>query len=285
MIHQIAKWNDVFETSESKRYKSLTWVAMPVGFSSHGYQSMIEEFGDDAPAIYGAWCALVSLAGTMPIRGVLASSKGIPLSISAIARQTFFPQSIFERLFDWAKKPEIGWIIANSGPLLAPPANHPAIAQEPPNNHPGATQQSPSNHPVAKQEIVELPYRTVPYITQQQQQTSERLSSQLDWDGLVKDAEKFRKVSQTDTREVPTDAVLAMAALTVIRRNGLASDIAAEFRAGRVQKPQRFVKKIIESHCEELGVASKTLYDAILMAKARASPGVANSGTHDGAVA
>lgn len=113
-VYRIAKWDEVFETAESRRHKNLTWVSMPIGFTSHGYQSLIDEFGDDAPGIYGAWCALVSLASTMPTRGTLASSRGIPLSRRSIARLTFFPQEVYDRLFEWATRPDIKWIVTEN---------------------------------------------------------------------------------------------------------------------------------------------------------------------------
>jgi hypothetical protein len=139
-VYRIAKWDEVFETAESRRHKSLTWVSMPVGFASHGYQSLIDEFGDDAPAIYGSWCALVSLASTMPRRGIIASSRGIPLSLRQIARLTFFPQNNFERLFEWASRPEIGWIIIDSWQDLEHTDAEKTPAQATPSHRPGDAQ-------------------------------------------------------------------------------------------------------------------------------------------------
>lgn len=128
-MYRIAKWSEVFEKSEARRIKSLAWVSMPIGFSSHGYQSMIEEFKDQAPAIYGAWCALVALASTLPTRGVLASSRGVPITLDAIARQTFFPVEVYRRLFVWAVKPEIGWILEDTVPAQNTPGESPENLQ------------------------------------------------------------------------------------------------------------------------------------------------------------
>ena len=71
---KIKDWSDVFETAESRRYKSLRWIAMPVGFHSAGYQSMVDVFESDAAGVYGAWGALCSLADGCHVRGDLRLS-------------------------------------------------------------------------------------------------------------------------------------------------------------------------------------------------------------------
>ena len=157
-VYRIAKWDTTFVTSESKRYKNLPWIALPTTFQSNGYQSMIDEFGDDAPAIYGAWCSLIKLASSCTVRGVLASSRGKAFTVSRIARMTYFPESVFVRLLAWAQTEEVGWIeVAESdeidwssqeesdseGSELTALGN----AQRSPSTHPGVTQASPSTHP------------------------------------------------------------------------------------------------------------------------------------------
>lgn len=109
-VYRISKWREVFETSESRKYKRLSWYALPIDFASTGYHAMLDEFESDAPALYGAWCALVAVAASCTVRGVLASSRGRSLPVSQIARMTGFPPAIFEKLFVWATRSEIGWL-------------------------------------------------------------------------------------------------------------------------------------------------------------------------------
>lgn len=116
-VYEIAKWKTVFETAESRKLKNLNWVSVPVNFSSTGYQQMLDEFGDDAPAVYGAWIALVSFAASCPIRGILASSRGKPLPISHVSRVTGFPAAVFERLFVWASGADVAWLVAVADPV------------------------------------------------------------------------------------------------------------------------------------------------------------------------
>jgi hypothetical protein len=118
-VLRINKWESVFERAESRKIKTLTWIAWPVNFSSNGYQSLLDEFGDDAAAIYGAWSALCSIAASCAVRGVLATSRGIPLKLSHIARTTGFDVKLFERLVDWARRDDIGWLGTVPGAELA----------------------------------------------------------------------------------------------------------------------------------------------------------------------
>jgi site-specific DNA-cytosine methylase len=60
-VYRIAKWLETFETSDSRRNKTLSWVSWPLD-STNGYNDLVETFGDEAPLIYGAWCALVRFA-------------------------------------------------------------------------------------------------------------------------------------------------------------------------------------------------------------------------------
>jgi len=109
-VYRIAKWQEVFERAESRKLKLLTWISMPVSFTSHGYQTLLDEFEEEAAAIYGAWCALCAVAASCPIRGVLSNSKGRPLKVSHIARRTGFQSTVFEKLIAWASSPGVEWL-------------------------------------------------------------------------------------------------------------------------------------------------------------------------------
>lgn len=138
-IYQIAKWSQVYETSESKRHKTLAWVSMPIDFGSNGYQSLVDEFDTEAPAMYGAWCALVGVAAQAPTRGILASSKGVPYTAARIARMTCFPADVFVRLLKWASSQGVEWLEVVQPPESAQdsPSTDPGDAQPPPKDDPG----------------------------------------------------------------------------------------------------------------------------------------------------
>ena len=109
-VLRITKWESSFETAESRKYLALSWIALPIRFSSNGYQTLLDEFGEHAAAAYGAWCALCSFAATCEVRGVLATSRGLPIRTQHISRTTGFPTDLFDRLIEWAASDKIGWL-------------------------------------------------------------------------------------------------------------------------------------------------------------------------------
>ena len=78
-VLRIKDWSETFEKSDSRRYKSLTWISVPVTFASDGYQQLLEDFEPEtAAALYGCWQALCQMAAGAPARGTLANSDGKP---------------------------------------------------------------------------------------------------------------------------------------------------------------------------------------------------------------
>lgn len=110
VTYKIAKWDETFETSESRKLKAMKWVALPANLDSNGYQSLVEEYPEKAAALYGAWCALLAVAAGCPVRGTLAASNGRPFTTRRIASLTHLPEGIVSELLEWASSPEIGWI-------------------------------------------------------------------------------------------------------------------------------------------------------------------------------
>lgn len=139
-VFEISKWSEVFETAESRRHRALTWVSMPVSFMSSGYQSLLESFGEDSPAIYGAWCALVAFAAQCPTRGRLGNSHGRPITWLHVSRVTGFSVEVFERLVAWASKPSVGWLIVVETHENAEEIAENEIAQPLPRHCPGVSQ-------------------------------------------------------------------------------------------------------------------------------------------------
>lgn len=139
-LYEIAKWSEVFETAESRRHKALNWISMPISFTSSGYQSMLDEFGSDAPAMYGAWCVLVAFAAQCPTRGRLGNNQGTPVSWHAIARVTGFSVRTFERLAEWASRDNVKWLIAVRTDENTAKSDDFATTQDSPSRCPGDAQ-------------------------------------------------------------------------------------------------------------------------------------------------
>jgi hypothetical protein len=109
-VYRVRGWDRVFETADSRRQKTLNWISIPLGFDSDGFVKLIEDFGDDAPSIYGAWVALTVVAARCHVRGVLCTSAGEGFSPSRLVFLTRFPRSVFEKLIEWASSQRVGWL-------------------------------------------------------------------------------------------------------------------------------------------------------------------------------
>lgn len=110
-VLQIRKWPEVFEKSDAKKMKVLTWVSMPVGFDSNGLQMLFDDFPPvEAVALYGAWCMLVKVAARARERGRLGGSQGKAYSTAALSRLTMgVPVELLDTLIAWCVN-RSGWL-------------------------------------------------------------------------------------------------------------------------------------------------------------------------------
>lgn len=241
---RIAKWSEVFEVAESKRHRTLSWVSLPVSFSSHGYQAMVDDFGDEAPAVYGCWCALVCLAAQMPVRGSLCNSRGIPLTASQIARQVFFPVEIVSRTIDWAKGDSIKWIVEDDRTPV------------------GNAQPSPSDCPAVAQQIPGLPNPTRPDLTQHNPTTT---TTRPDQNGKVvedvvvdireaeRQANKLAR-SQRICTQFTTQEIWEIAyAVTAIGNVDFCPSMVEAMKSGTIEKARGYVLASLRKAIAESG--------------------------------
>lgn len=261
-VLRISKWNETFATAESRRLKSLPWVALPTSFQSHGLHDMIDTFGDDAPAIYGCWCALVKLAANCHVRGVLATSRGVPFSLARIARLTYFPATMYERLIEWATQNEIGWIeVVESSEIdwnsYADTGSDSVSDTDSDSENPmkTGTQQSPSDHPAKAQQ---RPSKSLGYITEQnitEHNTTTSLGVDVDAVDpslVVPLANRLRKVCppSTDRR-----LVWQIAWLSLCVDDGLVDELVAKLgtKGHGIQNIAAYIQGAARKACESAG--------------------------------
>lgn len=291
-VYEVAKWKTVFETAESRRLKNLNWVSVPVDFSSFGYQQMLDEFGDDAPAIYGAWIALVAFSASCPVRGVLASSRGQALPISHLARVTGFPGKIFERLIAWASGADVAWLVLVADPVRV--ANDTAKNEE--NDTPSNSQESPSDRPAIPRERPADPQATRQDLTRPDKTLPAAAASAAtagasplaaaaaaDGDVLVLaadpvadpppaaapdlpagvdpffaglDFEAVRSVARrlaTAAPTLPRDVVWRACAIGQVIDPDLIPDVIRRLGKREIGKPESYLEKLLREECERLG--------------------------------
>ena len=240
---------------------------MPLGFTSHGYQAMLDEFGERAAAIYGCWCALVAYAASCTVRGTLATSRGTPTPITHLARVTGFDAELYRQLIDWALLPEIGWL------ERVPTAQITPIPEE--NN---ASGEPPDNLPVHPETPGKLPdYQTGPDRTGQNRTTTRpdptrdqaSVVGQSSWDlswgweDLCRLGRKFRRVSGCSEATIDSASLAIVLGLDLSCDRGFASDLASNLRNQAIRKPKKYAAAAVRNRCGELGLDTAELADAI----------------------
>jgi hypothetical protein len=147
-VYAIAKFEQKFVKSDSRKMKVPAWVSLPTSFDSTGYHALHDEFdGPTACMLYGAWCILLKIAAVAPIRGQLGGQKGEPYSFRRLERDSRgVPAEVFEKLFEWAIR--VGWLVAVD-PLQATSGHESDHLQTAPRQSPGNlpddSQQSPGD--------------------------------------------------------------------------------------------------------------------------------------------
>lgn len=234
--YQIRDWSSTFETSKSRNYRSLTWVALPVSPESAGYQELVDR--DDAAEIYGAWCAVLAVAARCPVRGVFASSDGKPLTVTRIARMSHLPQCSVAKMWSWALG--IGWII----PWFPGEAS-------------AGTCEGPGRSPAGP-----LPDQTRPDLTEpnttRPDLTPSSVESVVDFDwseDALRDAfQMARELNRACRSKLPGEEIWQLSCLFVVFEPAAGFELAEKLRSGQVRRLKQYVASLKRKFVEEKGV-------------------------------
>lgn len=142
-LYQIAHWDEHFETSETRKLKSLSWVPTPDKHDGLGFRRLAAE--KDACELFGAWNLILQIAsrGRPGSRGRLARD-GVGLSAADLALMTGFPERIFTRALEFFSHPRQGWlVVVPAGTRNAEPESKNNVSPGTPAAAPGAPAASP----------------------------------------------------------------------------------------------------------------------------------------------
>lgn len=109
LLYRIRGWNNLYETHDSRKLKTLHWIAIPNKFDGLSFRRISKQ--KDATDIFTAWILLIELASKCDPRGTLIR-ENLPLSPGDAGDATGFPGKIFERALSFLSSKEIGWIEA-----------------------------------------------------------------------------------------------------------------------------------------------------------------------------
>jgi len=257
-IYAVSKWRETFETSDSRRYKELSWVSVPNNMASNGYVEMISHFGrDEAPSIYGAWIALVLIASRCPARGVLCTSSAVGLSVDRLSFLSHFSSSVFEKLLPWAES--VGWLEVLS------------LQQAKASLEGGFSSEKPADRLITDSQtgdnrfalgLQTKPNLTKPNPTRQTAQNrltvdgrtdGEKVNLNLDWglEEIEREATLFRRRTGVTQRSLPSDYLIPLVGFGLATGNGFLGDLAAGYAKKPVAKPKKYCDAAFRNYCDE----------------------------------
>ena len=123
---RIARWSELFESAQSKRYKHKSQCYMP-NKQGVGYRRIMKD--KRGPAVFGAWCALVQCLSRheAPREGYLTEDgtpDGIPLTAEHIAVMVDMPESLVAHMLTVCESTAIRWIIDGKHTTNTPQTHH-----------------------------------------------------------------------------------------------------------------------------------------------------------------
>lgn len=101
---KIRKWDDHYETNDTRKLKTLHWVKLPNQQDSLAYRLIAGH--KRGAEIFAAWVLMVQVAS----KGKREERGNLPLSPDELGIVTGFPAEIFKLAIDYLKSPKIGWI-------------------------------------------------------------------------------------------------------------------------------------------------------------------------------
>lgn len=107
--YRIVQWNEAHETAESRKYKSLSWVATPNKHDGVGYRQVARS--PLRAELFAGWNLMLQVAskGLPGVRGWLVRD-GRPLTADDLSLMTGFRKSTFEKALLFFASPEMNWI-------------------------------------------------------------------------------------------------------------------------------------------------------------------------------
>ena len=107
MIYRVRDWDPLYEKAQTRKCKTMNWVAVPNKHDGAGYGAVVGH--PQSCELFTAWILILEVASKMPTRGMLYKD-GKPLTARELARRTRFPEEIFNLAFTVLVEPEIGWL-------------------------------------------------------------------------------------------------------------------------------------------------------------------------------
>ena len=110
-MRYIAKWDETFESADTRKRQRLGWLSIPTGNDSAGYIELMSH-GERGVRAFGVFLAICQWSATQrqETRGKLARSDGRPVNDRQIAAIIRIPVDVVVDSIQLLSSPEIAWI-------------------------------------------------------------------------------------------------------------------------------------------------------------------------------
>jgi hypothetical protein len=114
-IYSIKNWDIKYETHETRKFKKLCWIPIPIKHDGNGFRRLMSL--EDSGNIFAAFILSLEVAAKCPKRGVLADENG-PLNSKDLEIITGLNCVHFDKMFDKLSDPKIRicWIVKQNSP-------------------------------------------------------------------------------------------------------------------------------------------------------------------------
>jgi len=109
-MYKIRDWEKYYETSETRKWKTLKWLPLPVKLDGRNYRRMMKLKRKKGAAVYGCWCSLLAVATKGVPRGSFQDSTGNAFTLDDMELMTEMPQSLIRETLSIVSKPPYLWV-------------------------------------------------------------------------------------------------------------------------------------------------------------------------------
>jgi len=92
---KIKDWDKVFENSESRKLKKLSWVLLPNKWDGLSFSRLKKH--KNFVCVFAGWILMLEIASKMPHRGLLITTNGVALTPDDMSDMTGCNADIFSK--------------------------------------------------------------------------------------------------------------------------------------------------------------------------------------------
>ena len=111
-MYRIRDWDVYYETSETRKWKTLKWVPLRVKLDGRNYRRLMKL--KKGPQIFGCWCALLEAATKCDPRGDFVDGSGNVYGVDDLVLVTEMPQHLVAETLTLLSTPPFDWVITAS---------------------------------------------------------------------------------------------------------------------------------------------------------------------------